>query len=334
MILYIGNNVKSSNVTVMAQLSQLLRKEGYTVTVSSSKENQFLRLFEMLFSVLKWSKQVDYVLIDTYSTKNFYYAFLVSQLCRVLKLKYIPILHGGKLPTRLKSSPGLAKMIFNHSYINIAPSYYLKEAFEKENFSVKFIPNNIEVCKYELKKRMLFKPNLLFVRSFSKIYNPQLAIQVLQELKKDYPTASLCMVGPEKDGTLQECKELVNKLDLEDSVVFTGKLSKQAWHHLASEYDIFINPTDFDNTPISVIEAMALGLPVVSTNVGGMSYLIKNDIDGLLVEANNVLHMTNAVKSLIETPSKAIKIVEQARVKVEGFDWKEVKKEWLSVLAS
>lgn len=333
MILYIGNNIKSSNTTVLAQLSQLLVTEGFTVTISSSKNNQIIRLLDMLFSVLKWSNKIDYVLIDTYSTKNFYYAFFVSQLCRIMKLKYIPILHGGNLPNRLKTTSNLSKLIFKNSHCNIAPSNYLKEAFEKEGYSVKFIPNNLEIRHYTFKVRTIFSPKLLYVRAFSEIYNPELLIRTLHELKKDYQEASLCMVGPDKDGTLVKCKELVNQLELKGSVIFTGKLGKLEWHQLSKEYDVFVNPTNFDNTPVSVMEAMALGLPIVSTNVGGVPYLINDGVDGILVKPNSILDMVQAVKKCIENPVKTQIMTKYARAKVEGFDWGEVKKDWMSVLS-
>ena len=111
MILYLGNNLKSkqTNLTTLAQLSGLLNDEGFTLKTASSLQNQILRLFSMLWSIIKYSNRIDYVLIDTYSTKNFYYAFATSQMCRLLKLKYIPVLHGGNLPYRLDKSPRLSK---------------------------------------------------------------------------------------------------------------------------------------------------------------------------------------------------------------------------------
>ena len=61
-------------------------------------------MIEMILKTAKYAKKVDCVLIDTYSTKNFWYAFIISQLCRILKLKFIPKLHGGNLPSRIVRS--------------------------------------------------------------------------------------------------------------------------------------------------------------------------------------------------------------------------------------
>ena len=101
-----------------------------------SEKDKFLRLFDMLFHVINYRKQADYVLIDTYSTFNFYFAYFVSQLCRLLKLKYIPILHGGDLPNRLKQSPKLTRAIFKNAFVNVAPSKYTQASFERFGFSI------------------------------------------------------------------------------------------------------------------------------------------------------------------------------------------------------
>ncbi|WP_309597703.1 hypothetical protein [Flavobacterium oreochromis] len=102
-LLYIGNKLseKGYNATTIDTLSFQLEKIGYQVVAVSSLKNPLLRILDMLFSIIK-NRKFDYLLIDTYSTSAFWYAFFASQLARGLKIKYIPILHGGNLPNRLK----------------------------------------------------------------------------------------------------------------------------------------------------------------------------------------------------------------------------------------
>ncbi|MBU2939591.1 glycosyltransferase family 4 protein [Lacinutrix sp. C3R15] len=332
-ILYIGNNLsnKKSNPSSIQVLGALLEKEGFRLQYASSKNNKVLRLLDMVWACVHKARTIDFVLIDTYSTFNFYYAFVVSQICRVLQLKYIPVLHGGNLPVRLKKSPYLSGCIFKYAYKNVSPSLYLIAAFKKHGYSaVRYIPNSIEISKYPFKSRKLDSLDLLWVRSFSTIYNPGLAIKVLHKLQKQGLKASLCMVGPDSDGTMQEVKELANTLEVE--VTFTGKLTKEAWIALSKGYNIFINTTNFDNMPVSVIEAMALGLPVVSTNVGGMPFLIENNKEGLLVEKENVDAFVKAIKELVQHPDKTQTRALKARKKVESFSWHLIKKQWVEVL--
>jgi len=332
-ILYIGNDLsKKSNYKVsMEILSENLMKSGFKVVKYSDKTNPLLRLIFMILGVFKNRNHVDFMLIDTYSTLNFYYAWICSQLARVFKIKYISILHGGNLPYRLKESPVLSRMIFKNSYINVAPSNYLKEAFEKEGYTVMFIPNTINIYQYPFKKRESFQPKIFWVRAFAEIYNPVLALEVLKKLKEKYPEATLCMVGPDREGILPNVAKKCKELGLETSVEFTGVLSKNEWHKKSEAFDIFINTTNVDNTPVSVIEAMALGLPVLSTNVGGIPYLIEDKIDGLLVNPNNIEEMVLAIQAILQNRHGSIAV--NARRKVESFDWEIVKHDWIKLLS-
>jgi len=332
-LLYIGNKLskKDNTVTTIDTLSKLLIEEGYHVISTSKKSNKALRLLDMFNHIIKYKNWIDYILIDTYSTQNFYYAYLCSQLSRFFKLKYIPILHGGDLPKRLINNPKLCKAIFNNAHKNVAPSEYLKFKFKEFGYNnLEVIPNSIELKKYPFKNRIFDKPRLLWVRSFAEIYNPFLAIKLLNILKDEKTDAELCMVGPDKDGSLIRAKAFAEELGLE--VKFTGKLSKEEWITLSEDYNIFINTTNFDNMPVSVIEAMALGLPIVSTNVGGIPFLIENNKEGMLLQPNNVELFAEAIKKIVSKPEFTNGLILNARNKAEQFDWEAVKHKWNKLL--
>ena len=323
--------VNSFTVTYISFFSKMLRKEGYEVKTASTRNNKALRLAEMLGLIGKYKDSTDLVLIDTYGAMNFYYAYLVGKTCMLFDLEYIPILHGGNLPERLENSKKLSQSLFGNAKVNIAPSRFLHDIFREYGFNnIEIIPNAIKSVNYPFKKRSSFKPKLLWVRRFQKRYNPFMAIKVLRLLQVDYPDASLCMVGPEKDGSMAACKKLSAKYDL--NVRFTGKLRKKHWADLSKNYDFFINTTSVDNTPISVIEAMSLGLAIVSTDVGGMPMLIENGHDGILVPEDDEKTMANEIIKIIEDPVKGEKICLNAKAKVDQFDWDLVKEQWNRVL--
>ncbi len=332
-LLYIGNKLskKGKNKTSIETLGSLLEIEGFSIKTSSSQENKVFRIFDMMFYIIRYRKKTDFVLIDTYSTINFYYALIVSQLCHFFELKYIPILRGGNLPERLKRSPKLSKLIFDNAYKNIAPSEYIKSNFVKMGFSnLICIPNSIELDNYEYKKRSFENVRLLWVRSFAKIYNPLLAIKIVRQLKDANIEAELCMVGPDVEGGLQETRAYAKALGVD--VRFTGKLSKPEWIELSKDYNIFINTTHFDNMPVSVIEAMALGLPVISTDVGGMPFLIKKNVTGVLVEPKSAEAFVEAIKAILDSPLQSDIMTSNARKAVEKFDWNLIKNQWYKVL--
>ncbi|WP_147678610.1 glycosyltransferase family 4 protein [Algibacter pacificus] len=332
-ILYIGNKLSQKGKTdsTIDTLGKGLEELGFQVVYASSYKSILLRFIDMIWAVFKYRKTTDYVLIDTYSTLNFYYAFAVSQLCRLFHLKYIPILHGGSLPTRLKTSPKLSKAVFNYSYKNVAPSLYLKSHFETNGYTnILFIPNAIALKTYQFQTKNYDTVKMLWVRSFSVIYNPSLAVKILKALKDENIKAELCMIGPEKDGSMKTVKSLAQKLQVE--VEFPGRLTKKQWHKKAQDFNIFINTTNIDNTPVSVIEAMALGLPVISTHVGGMPFLIKNNIDGVLVKANSVDAFVLAIKKMMINKDNTYKIANNAKRRAEDYDWDKVRLKWCNLL--
>lgn len=332
-LLYIGNKLSKHGYTPTSieTLGAFFSNEGFQVNYASSKKNKAIRFLDMLLKTFYYRAKTDYVIIDTYSTSNFWYAFAVSQLCRILNLKYIPILRGGDLPNRLKSNPKFCNLIFNNAYKNVAPSKYLIYHFEKASVkNLIYIPNTIELENYPFQLREIVGPKLLWVRSFAKIYNPKMAIDVFAILKKDYPNATLCMVGPEKDGSLEETKKYANELNL--LVKFTGKMSKKEWIELSQEYDIFLNTTHFDNTPVSVMEAMALGLPIITTNVGGIPFLLENKTTAILVNDGDVEKMTLEIIGLLENSHYAKSLSQNSRQLSESFDWEEVKILWNKIL--
>ncbi|HOX83484.1 MAG TPA: glycosyltransferase family 4 protein [Chryseolinea sp.] len=334
MIIYLGNNLSlhGNTPSSIETLGKLLGQR-YDVRRFSSKRNQISRWLDMMQAIVRHQGNISVVLIDTYSTLGFYYALGAACVCNFFSIPYMPILRGGNLAGRLENNPRLSRFVFGGAKLLIAPSHYLFSSFKDFGFTnIAYIPNSIEMDIYPFKHRKLVTPRLLWVRSFHSIYNPIMAIEVVQRLKVYFPDTELCMVGPDKDGSLLQCKAFVKANGLEANIKFTGVLLKRDWHALSKNYDIFINTTTVDNTPVSVIESMALGLPVISTNVGGIPFLITDTENGLLVPSGDVSAMVDKIKWLIDNPINAYQIALQARNDVEKFNWNLVKHTWFSIL--
>ncbi|WP_203293100.1 glycosyltransferase family 4 protein [Luteirhabdus pelagi] len=335
-ILYVGNKRKHErqNPTTIDTLSELLQQEGFSVIKVSSISNKLFRLMHMVYTVVRKRNKVDVVLIDTYSTLNFTYAVWVGRLCRYFNLPYIPILHGGNLPKRLAQNPDTCRKLFGNAHQNIAPSQFLKNAFEEFGFSnITYIPNSLDISAFPFKNRTISEPlKILWVRAFAELYNPMLAIKAAQLLNDKNIRTELTMVGPEKDASMDVCKDYVEQYAL--PVTFTGALDRTEWTELAKEFHIFLNTTNVDNTPLSVIEAMALGLPIVSTNVGGIPFLVEDGVDGLLVPPNNVEVLVTTLETLVANPTDTREMMLKARKKAEQFSWHAVKEKWNMVLNS
>jgi len=333
MIIYIGNKLSKHGYTPTSveTLGPLLA-QYYDIQTYSDKKNKLLRYFDFLYQIFKNRKNTELILIDTYSSLNFYFAYSAAVLSQWLKIPYIPILHGGNLIERVEKFPVMSKKLFHNATINVSPSKYLNEYFNENGYKTVYIPNNIDISMYPFKERKQIQPKLLYVRAFHKIYNPTMAVKVLFEISKTYDNATLCMVGPDKDGSLEDVKQLARELNVIDKITFTGRLKKEEWIALSSEYDIFINTTNFDNQPVSIIEAMALGFPIVSTNAGGIPYLIENKFNGFVIEKNHVEEMTNVILSLLDNVELANQLSKNARISANEFSWSVVVTKWKGLI--
>lgn len=333
MILYFGNILSGhgKSVSVIEYFSKDLG-EDFEIKAFSNKKSQVLRLLEMIQMLFKYRSQAKVVLMDVYSTKAFYFAYIIAVLCQLLGKKYICFLHGGNLPERLKKNPGLSKTLFNKSLANVSPSKYLHKAFVDAGFQAKYIPNYLRLDAYPFLNRTPHSGKILWVRSFHHIYNPVMAIDMLFELRKKLPNATLCMVGTDKDGTLELVKNRISELGLTDVVEITGFLPKEEWVRRSTQYEVFINTTTIDNHPVSLIEAMALGLPIVSTGVGGVPFLIDDQKTGLLVPNGDFQAMADAIEKLISSPEYFSQIASNARFAADEFDWENVKKQWIDLI--
>lgn len=335
MILYFGNKLSrwGGSLSVIETLTPLLAKD-FSIKSYSDKRNQIARLLEMGYRLLRYRKDVTLVLIDSYSTLAFWYTIILVCVCRGLRIPYIPIVHGGNFPYRLEHAPKLSNFVFKKADLIISPSLYLQDAFSQHGFApIIYIPNSIQLEEFPFQQRSNLAPNLLWVRSFHKIYNPSMAIEVLRILKEKYPSAKLCMVGSVKDNSWDQVKEKVKEYNLEDAVKFTGSLSRSNWVKLSCEYDIFINTTNYDNMPISLLEALALGFPIVTTNPGGITFLFEDKKNALLVNVNDAEGMTQRIDQLLQDELVVDQLVINGKTKILEFSWKEVKSKWHSVLA-
>ncbi|RMH18305.1 MAG: glycosyltransferase family 1 protein, partial [Gammaproteobacteria bacterium] len=109
----------------------------------SRRRNRLFRLADMLYAVLRYGRQEQPVLIDVYSTLNFWYAVLSAAFCRIRGLRYFCVLRGGNLPRRLKQNPFLCQVLFGGAEKLIAPSRYLQVAFQEAGYDAVVIPNGI-----------------------------------------------------------------------------------------------------------------------------------------------------------------------------------------------
>ncbi|HYE72495.1 MAG TPA: glycosyltransferase family 4 protein, partial [Blastocatellia bacterium] len=298
-LLMVGNFLSETHGVrgVCEELASRLGPLGWPIITTSNRSNRAARLFDMVRTA--WINRDEYAAaqVDVYSGSAFIWAEAVCWTLRQVGKPYVLTLHGGNLPAFSRRWPGRVRRLLESAEVVTAPSEYLYESLRSFREDIKIQPNPLELKSYQFRLRERPRPLLVWLRAFHKMYNPTLAIEVLAALKPDFPEIKLTMIGPDKgDGSLQSVIDRAEQLQVTKCLNLVGAVPKADVPKHLNVGDIFLNTTNVDNTPVSVLEAMACGLCVVSTSVGGMPYLLENESNALLVPVDDASAMAESVR--------------------------------------
>lgn len=324
----------SGHTTMQGQiLSDLFTKIGYSVVSTSAKLNRYERLIDIVKTLFKARNQIDTLIIEVYGGPSFVVEDIASLLGRRFGHRIIMWLHGGAMPEFMARFPRWTNRVLQRADLLVAPSRYLARAVGRYGFEAEVVPNVIDLDAYPFRRRRVVRPQLFWMRSFDAIYNPQLALRLLARLRARLPDARLVMAG--KDGGCKsEIQDLAAQLGLTNAVDFAGFLDMEGKVKAGHDCDIFINTSRVDNMPVAILEACAMGLPVVSTSVGGIPDLLTNRQTGLLVDDNNEDAVADAVEELLANPDLTERLSTNGRQLAARSSWKQVRLQWEKIFSS
>jgi glycosyltransferase involved in cell wall biosynthesis len=321
--------------SVMEDLADRLRAEGERIICTSAYRAGWRRSADMLLTALRRRTDYDVAVIDLYSGRAFWWGEALATLLVRLRCPFVFVLRGGSLPERAAQQPARVRACLRRAAAIVAPSPFLRETMRAYAAEPLLLPNPLDNSRYEFQLRTAPQPRLVWLRALHEIYNPTLAVEVLARLAADFPTAHLTMIGPDKgDGSWQRVEQMARALGVADRLAIRGGVAKRDVPAWLNSGDIFLNTTNVDNTPMSVLEAMACGLCVVSTDVGGIPYLLADEVDSLLVSPNDGAQMATAVRRILNERGLAERLSRNARAKTEQFDWTVILPQWRELLAA
>jgi L-malate glycosyltransferase len=207
----------------------------------------------------------------------------------------------------------------------MVPSGYLVDVFGKFGFRAESIFNISDFGAFQYRERRVVTPHILVARNLEPLYDIETSIRAFAAIKSKYSAATLTITGYGSDE--QRLKLLVRDLNIQD-VTFTGRVERTKMPELFQQADVFLNSSVIDNMPVAIIEAFYAGLPVVTTDAGGIPYIVHDRASGLLAPKRDVNALAKALREAIDSAALRQKIVDGGRAFAQDCSWQRVKWQW------
>lgn len=250
----------------------------------------------------------------------------------IARARGIPVVvnyRGGEAESFLCGAATPVRFSMKRAAALIVPSGFLQQVFARFGMAATIVPNIIDLEKFHPADHPPASPHVVLARNLERLYDIDSGLRAMATLLRDHPQARMSIAGsgPER-GRLEA---LANELGIAAQVRFTGRLDSQEMAALYRDASLSLNTALADNMPNSVLEALACGLPVVSTDVGGVPFLVRHEETALLVPPGDAAAMAAAMARLIEDDDLRRRLVGNGREHVRAFTWERVGRQWLDL---
>lgn len=307
-------------------LSALFESSGYWVKRASSVRRPLWRTAHQVVSILGWWR-VDVLVVAVFSGRSFLMAELATAVGRLTGKRVALFLHGGNLPVFGPGHRRRVERVLCAADCILAPSDFLADTFRGWGHRVEVIPNVVDVSRYRQHVRTRARPRLLWMRTFHRDYNPEMAVRVLAQVIRVHPEASMVMAGADH-GHLEATRAEAERLGVADRIEFPGYIDHATKVAAFDDCDIFLNTNRIDNMPVSVVEASLSGLVPVATAVGGVPAIIRDGDNGVLVDDDDDAAMADAVLRILADPEMCHRMSIAATEFGNRSAWDNVRAQW------
>ena len=260
-----------------------------------------------------------------------YSSFLLAPLPAIIAARLLgkPVIlnyHSGEAPDHLRRSVIARRAMRRWVDLNVVPSPFLSDVLASFDIGAQVVANTIDLRQFTYHRRDPLRPRLICTRNFEPLYNVSCVLRSFARIQARHPDASLMLVG---SGSQQAAlRAEVTRLQLHN-VTFAGRVSPSEIARYYADADIYVQAPSIDNMPLSVLEAFACGLPVVSTRVGGVPFILRENLDGLLAPDNDDAAIAAHVLKLLGEPAYARQLAAAAHATLSAYEWPVVREGWL-----
>jgi glycosyltransferase involved in cell wall biosynthesis len=265
-----------------------------------------------------------------------YWSFVLAPLpamviARLYGKKVILNYHSGEAEDHFTRWPSAVRQV-RLAHEVVVPSEYLVEVFARFGIRAQAIFNFVDVENIPYRRRLAIRPRFLSNRNFEPMYNVACVIRAFGRIQLEFSEAEIVVAG---FGSQRSALELLAGTLQLRNVKFVGRVPADQMGVLYGETDVFLNASDIDNMPLSILDSFAAGVPVVTTDAGGIPYMVQDGVTGLLVARGDDEGLAAAAMRLLRDDALASRVADSARAEcLARYVWPVVGETWEALYCS
>ena len=275
-----------------------------------------------------------YDIVHVFSASYFSYLLSAAPAILIGKLygkRVILNYRSGEAEDHLQHWPLTTKPVMRLADRIVVPSGYLVDVFARFDLRAEAIFNIVELDRFRFRDRAPLRPKFLCSRLLEPLYNVGNVLRAFHLIQQQYPDASLTIAA---DGWQRgELEQLARDLALRNTE-FLGFVPFEQMPDLYDAHDLYLIGNDIDNMPAAVTESCATGIALVTTNAGGIPYLVKHEESALIVNCGDYVGLAREAMRLLQDPELARRLAHNARRNAQQFTWETVRDQWLQLYQS
>lgn len=324
------------------QLAELLRGEGARVEVVRVNApyrpawaarlkgaRALFRLLPYLAQLWRGAGRAD--LVHVMANSGWSWHLFAAPAVWIAALRGVPVVvnyRGGEAGAFLARAAGVVRFTMRRAAVLALPSGFLQDVFGRHGMAGRIVPNIVDLERFrpaDPPRQTGAAPHLLVARNLEAIYGNDVALRAFALLARHYPQASLTLAGagPERDALAAMACEL----GVADRVRFPGRLDRDEMAALYRDADLMLNASRVDNMPNAILEALASGVPVVTSDAGGISCMVRDRHTARLVPVDDAVAMAAAARALLDDPALRAAQVLAGLAGVQRYRWTSVRAE-------
>lgn len=319
------------------QLAELLRAENAQVTLVQTNApyrpawvgnipvaRALFRLIPYLWSV--WRAAGDSNVVHVMANSGWSWHLFAAPAIWLAWLRGVPVVvnyRGGEAADFLARAHRSVRASMRRVSLLIVPSSFLQQVFAGFAMHADIVPNIVDLKRFHARAdRRGGAAHIVVARNLEPLYDNSSALRAFQIIHGQLADARLTIAGSGPEA--RQLQDLARELGLQEVVTFTGRLDRDAMAALLRSADVSINPSLADNMPNSILESLASGVPVVSTNVGGIPHMVEHGTTALLVAPSDAQAMAESCLLLLRDDALWQRMSEAGRAAVQRYTWQQV----------